>query len=195
MQCVSEGSIIGNGTDIQYGAIIEGNAIIGDNCFIGYHSVIRPNVLIGTNTDIRCLCYIAEGVQIGSNVKIFQFSNIGSGTIVEDRVYMGPRVLITNTKRISHGRPYTACIDPPVIGYGARIGGGATILPGIVVGRNAVVGAGSVVTRDVDDGAIVVGNPAVWIKNVEPEEILNEESFIRVPERLRKHGIPLRAVT
>jgi acetyltransferase-like isoleucine patch superfamily enzyme len=195
MQCVSDRAIIGYGTTVQYGAIVEGNAIIGDDCFVGYHSVIRPKVTIGSCTDIRCMCYVAEGVQIGSNVKIFQFSNIGSGTIVEDRVYMGPRVLITNTKRISHGRPYTACIDPPIIGYGARIGGGAIILPGVIVGRNSVIGAGSVVTRDVDDEVIVVGNPAARIRNIDPEEILNEESFISIPEGLREYGIPVRAST
>jgi len=135
-------------------------AAVGENVLIESYTFIRPNVTIGDNTEIRQFCFIAEGAKIGSNVKIFQFSNICKNAIIEDCVYIGPGVTLTNTQKIAHLRSYKPIIDAPVIKYGARIGSRAVILPGVTIGRNALIGAGAVVTKDVPDNEIYYGNPA-----------------------------------
>jgi len=187
---IPESVFIGNHNVIQHGAVIEDNSIIMDHCFIGYYSIIRPNVFIGCHTDIRAHCFIAEGAHIAAGVKVFQFSNVGAGTIIERKAYLGPRVLITNTKRISNGRSYTPKIEPVVIRFGARIGGGAVLLPGVEIGANSVIGAGSVVTKSIPDNVVAVGNPAKIIKEIQSEEIL-DEGVASIQNGLCKCGIPV----
>lgn len=163
-------------TIIQEGAIIEEGVSIGHGCFIGHYSIIRKDVTVGDNSEIRQLCFIAQGVTIGSGVKIFQLSNISKGSIIEDRAYIGANVLFTNTNKISHGRHYDPAIEGIYIEYGARIASGVSILPGVRIGREALIGLGSVVTKDCDPFWIYFGNPAEKVKPVPEEERLNYES-------------------
>ena len=165
---------IGKNCEIEHGAVLEDDVVIGDNCFIGYYAIIRPGVVIGNNTEIRSHCFIAEGVKIGSNVKIFQFSNIGSTSIIEDCVYIGVRVLLTNTRRIAHLRKYKPEIAGPYICYGARIASGAILLPGIKIGREALVGTGAIVAKDVPSREIHFGVPAVKRGNVPDSELIEK---------------------
>lgn len=153
-------------------SLIEGSVTFGNNVFIGHYSIIRPNVIIGDNSEIRHYCFLAGDLKIGNNVKIFQYSNIGKGSIIEDNVYIGPRVTLTNTKKISHGRNYKADIEAPIIKYGARLGSGCIILPGVTIGEESVIGAGSVVTKSTEPGWIYTGNPAKKLKLVPEDEKL-----------------------
>ena len=118
------------------------------------NSEIGDDVLIGTNSVLDGHC------KIGSNVSIQTDVYITINTIIEDHVFIGPRVVTTNDKYMYYGAKLTG----PTIKKGARIGANSTLLPGVVIGENAIVGAGSVVTRDVPDGAVVAGNPARTIK-------------------------------
>ena len=98
---------------------------------------------------------------------------ITRGVIIEDTVFFGPRVITMNDKKISHRRPSIPFVaKPPRILHGARVGGGSVLCPGTTVGENALVGAGSVVTKDVADRAIVVGNPARVVGRVPDHEII-----------------------
>jgi len=172
---IHETSIIGKGTKVEYGSVISENVVIGKNCFIGYNVVIRPNVVIGDNTDIRSFIFLAEGVTIGNRVKIIQFTNIAKRSRIEDDVFIGPGVILLDTNRISHRRNYSPIGEPPIIRRGARIGGRVTILPGVVIGENCLIGANSLVTKSTIPGWVYFGNPAKQIKPVPEDEIIKEE--------------------
>lgn len=125
-----------------------------------YHphlSNIAEEAEIGSNCKIHSHVWIGRKVKIGNNCKIQAFVFIPDGVTIENNVFVGPRATFTNDKYPpSHGKGWA----PILVKEGAVIGAGAIILPGITIGSNAKVGAGAVVTKDVPNDAIVVGNPA-----------------------------------
>ena len=159
-------------TKIESTAIIEPGAIIGENCYIGHFTVIRPDVMIGDNSHVRAHCFIAAGARIGNDIQVMQFSNICRGCIIEDKVFVGMGCITTNTRKIAFLRDYEDIAESPHIEYGARIGAGVTILPGVIIGRNSVVGAGSVVTKNTKPEYIYIGNPARLVRRVPKDELL-----------------------
>ena len=146
---------VGEGTRIGNFVMIRSNTLIGTDCTIGSYVDIEGDVTIGNHVSLQSGCYITRGV------------------VIEDEVFCGPRVITMNDKRIVHRRPGLVFVrEGPRIMRAARVGGGSVLLPGITIGANAFVGAGSVVTKDVPPGAIVVGNPARIIGTVRSEELL-----------------------
>jgi acetyltransferase-like isoleucine patch superfamily enzyme len=128
---------------------------------------------IGDETKIGTFVEIQRGAKIGARCKISSHTFICEGVTIEDGVFVGHGVTFTNDR---HPRAVTemgelktdadwSC-ESTVIKAGASIGSGATLLPGVTVGENAIVGAGSVVTRDVPPNTIVAGNPAKFLKNI-----------------------------
>jgi acetyltransferase-like isoleucine patch superfamily enzyme len=140
------GNRIGARFSTGHGVMIRELNTIGDDVSVGTHSVIEHHVTLG------------HGVRIHSNVFIPEFSIIDAGA------WVGPNVVLTNAK-YPRGRAVKDNLKGPRLMSGAKIGANATLLPGITIGRGAVVGAGSVVVRDVPDGKVVVGNPARVIKD------------------------------
>jgi len=169
-QMIHFGTSFGKDVVLGFGVIIEKNVKIGNNVFIGHYTHIRPNVVIGDDSEIRAFCTLAGDNTIGKKVKIFQYSNISKGTIIEDRAYIGAKVLTTNTRRIAHLRDYKPNLQGVHICYGARIGSGSKILPGITIGKNASIGLGAIVTKDVAENAIVYGDPGTYRGEVPEEE-------------------------
>jgi acetyltransferase-like isoleucine patch superfamily enzyme len=102
---------------------------------------------------------VEHHVTIGNGVRIHTQAFVPEFTVLEDGCWIGPNVVLTNAKYPVSPNVKDSLIGP-TIRKGAKIGANSTILPGVVVGENALVGAGSVVVRDVPDGAVVVGNPA-----------------------------------
>jgi acetyltransferase-like isoleucine patch superfamily enzyme len=143
--------------------VIYVNVTIGDGLETGHNVVIREENEIGdhfyiwNNSTVDYGCRIGNGVRIHNNVYVAQFTNI------EDEVFLAPGVMIANDPH-----PIcTKCMKGPTIRKGARIGVNATLLSHITVGEYALVGAGSVVTRDVPPRTLVYGNPARIIKPVD----------------------------
>ncbi len=167
---ISENATIGQNTIIEYGAVISDGVVIGDNCFIGYHTIIRPNVTIGNGSEIRSICFVAEGAKIGNRVKIIQFANICKGCVIEDDVFFAIGVITFNTKKISHQREYDSFGQPPYIERGARIGSGVRIYPGVRIGYNSMIYAGSLVTKSTDPYGIYRGQPAKLVGMVPEDE-------------------------
>jgi acetyltransferase-like isoleucine patch superfamily enzyme len=151
-----------------------------DGVTLGTNVVIRDFVnlygcVIGDNSRIGTFVEIQKGVVIGKNVKVSSHSFICSGVTIEDDVFIGHNVSFINDRyprATTQGRPQTDedwVEIPTVVKRGASIGTSATILCGVTVGEEAIVGAGSVVTRDVPPRTTVVGNPARIVRRTAVE--------------------------
>ena len=114
--------------------------------------------MIGENCSLGQNVFVGDGAVIGNNVKIQNNVSIYSGVVIEDDVFLGPSCVFTNVKkpRASYCQPY----EHTTVGRGATIGANATIICGNDIGSLAIVGAGSVVTKDVKEGQTVMGVPA-----------------------------------
>lgn len=127
--------------------------------------VVLLKAQIGENCNICSHCLIENNVKIGNNVTIKSGVQIWDGITLEDNVFIGANVSFTNDK-YPRSKEYGHII-PTTIKYGASIGAGSTILCGITIGEKAMVGAGSVVTKDVPAGELWVGNPAKFVRKLD----------------------------
>ena len=146
-------------------ADIAANAKIGDGTKIWINAQIREDTIIGDDCIISKDCYIDNAVKIGNLVKIQNGVSVYNGVTIEDEVFVGPNVAFTNDY-YPRAQSSDWEVTPTLIRKGASLGANATIVCGHTVGQYATVGAGSVVTRDVPDFALVVGNPAKRIGRV-----------------------------
>jgi acetyltransferase-like isoleucine patch superfamily enzyme len=152
---ISDDVRIGHGTRIGSFVFIRDHVIIGDGCSVGSYVDIEGDVRIGNLVSLQSGCYLTRGV------------------IIEDEVFCGPRVVTLNDKKICYRRSSLEFLrEAPRILRAARVGGACVLLPGITIGENSVVGAGSVVTHDVPDRMIVAGNPCRLIGPVPDEHII-----------------------
>ena len=139
---IDENVEIGEGTTIWHVSHILRNSRIGRDCRIGQNVVVGPNVTVG------------DGVKIQNNVSVYE------GVTLEDGVFCGPSAVFTN---VYNPRSEISRMDelrPTLVRRGATLGANCTVVCGVTIGRYAFVGAGAVVTRDVPDFALVMGNPA-----------------------------------
>ncbi len=141
---------------------------IGDGTTIWQFVVVLPKAQIGRDCNVCSHVLIENDVKIGDRVTIKNGVQLWDGVRIEDDVFIGPNVTFTNDK-FPRSKVWPESFPQTTIQRGASIGGGAVILPGIVIGEHAMIGAGAVVTRDVPPCAIVVGNPARIVGCAEPQ--------------------------
>ena len=138
---------------------------IGADTRVWQYSVIFAQAQIGTNCNICAHTLIENDVIVGNNVTVKSGVFIWDGSRIEDDVFIGPNATFTNDV-MPRSKVYPDIFKGITVKKGASIGANATILPGIVIGQYAMVGAGAVVTKDVPDRAVVVGNPAKIIRYI-----------------------------
>ena len=148
-------------------AEVSPQATVGPGTRIWHQAQVRERASLGANCIVAKGAYIDFDVVIGSNVKIQNGVYVYHGATLEDGVFLGPGVILTNDKLPRAINPDGTLktdadwqVSPTLIKRGAAIGAGAVVLPGVTVGEFALVGAGAVVTRDVPDHGLVYGNPA-----------------------------------
>lgn len=152
--------LIGDGCIIGANAVIYQGAVIGEKSMICEDACIRENVIIGHHTLIGQGVKINFGVVIGDHVKVNNLSYITGNATIEDNVFVGTLISMASDNTMGRsGKPQDE-LRGPIIKRGVRIGHGACIHPGITIGEDAIVGANSVVTRDVSPGDTVMGVPA-----------------------------------
>lgn len=146
---------------------------IGENVYIAVY-VNLYGCEIGENTKIGAFVEIQKNSRIGKNCKVSSHSFICEGVIVEDDVFIGHGVIFINDKfpratNMEGGLKTEAdwSVIPTIVKSGASIGSGAVVLCGVTIGNNSIIGAGSVVTKDVSSGTIVAGNPARYLRRIE----------------------------
>ena len=139
---IDDGVSIGDGTKIWHFCHVLSNSSIGHSCVFGQNVMAGPNVAIG------------NGVKIQNNVAVY------AGVTIEDDVFLGPSMVFTNVLTPRAFVERKSEFAPTLVRRGATIGANATVVCGNTIGRYAMVGAGAVVTHDVPDFALVLGNPA-----------------------------------
>jgi len=168
---------IGSFSTIRSHTVIYAGNQIGEHFQTGHHVLVREFNNIGDNVSIGSHSVVEHHVQIGNNVRLHTNVFIPEFSVLEDDVWVGPNVVFTNARYPRSRNVKKELIGPKILA-GAKIGANSTLLPDIIVGRNALIGAGTVVTKDVPENAVVVGNPGRiinWVNKLSSYDILMEE--------------------
>ncbi|RPI03737.1 MAG: N-acetyltransferase [Calditrichaeota bacterium] len=158
--------VIGRNGVVRPFTTIYAGSTFGDNLQTGQGASIREDNIVGDDVSIGTNAVLEFGNRIGNRVRIHSLCFLEMVTI-EDDVFIGPNVVFTDDPHPMKCERYLECLGGVTVKRLARIGANSTILPGVTIGENTLVGAGSVVTRDVPDHMVVAGTPAKIIKRVD----------------------------
>lgn len=163
---------IGNHVLFRKSCTIYWGVKLGNEVIVSHYAVIRENTIIGDQSKIGSNSTLDGYIEIGRNVSIHSNCFVANKTKINDNVFIGPGCTITNVRKIKHGRTIPLIEESTIIQKAARIGGGCTLLPGINIGQESLVGAGSVVTKSVPSYKVVIGVPAKIFDDVPENEYL-----------------------
>lgn len=166
---IGDACLIGAGAVIYCGCNIGNNVLIADLATIRENVSIGQRTIIGRGTAVENFCKIGENCKIETNVYITAYSNI------EDNVFIAPGVVTSNDNFAARSKERYKHFKGVTIKKGGRIGAQATILPGKIIYEDGFAAAGSVVTKDVQNGKIVAGNPARLMKDVPGDQLLKNQ--------------------
>lgn len=162
---LGDGAAVLTGAVIFAGACLEPGAIAGDQCHVRERSVVGAGSVVGRGSAIDNDVTLGEGVRVQSNCYLT------SHTVVEDHVFVGPGVTTTNDNTMAR-QPLDAPLSAPHLERACRVGGGAVLCPGVRIGAEAYVAAGSVVAADVAPRAVMMGVPAREVRKVPDGELI-----------------------
>jgi acetyltransferase-like isoleucine patch superfamily enzyme len=163
---------LGPGTVVSTGAIVFAGSTLGTRVLVGDQACVRERCELGDDVVVGRGALIENDVTIGARTTIQANAYLTAYSTLEERVFVAPCVTTTNDNFMGRTERRHALRRGPTIRRGARIGGGAVLLPGIEIGEEAFVGAGAVVLRDVPPRTVVAGNPARPIREVSADELL-----------------------
>jgi acetyltransferase-like isoleucine patch superfamily enzyme len=162
---------LGAGTIVSTGAIIFAGTHIGERAIIGDQACVRERCDLGHDVVIGRGALVENDTVVGSLTKIQADAYVTAYTTVEEGVFIAPRVITTNDNFMGRTERRHALRKGPTIRRGARVGAGAVLCPGVEIGEEAFIGAGTVVVEDVLPRVVVVGNPARILRAVPAEEL------------------------
>jgi UDP-3-O-[3-hydroxymyristoyl] glucosamine N-acyltransferase len=166
---------IGDGTIVSTGAVVFAGSKVGARVILGDQSCVRERVTVGEDVVIGRGTLVENDTTIGAMTKIQAEAYITAYSTLEEHVFVAPCVVTTNDNFMGRTERRHELIKGPTIRRGARIGGGAVLLPGVEIGEEAFVGAGAVVTKNVQARMVVVGNPARVMRAVLEDELLENQ--------------------
>jgi len=194
---IGDGAVVGKSPKLAKSSTAKGGAlpgvVIDDGCVIGTHAVIMAGSTFGTNcviadgAGVRERCTIGDNVVIGRLVTVENGTSIGSRTriqsgayitayvTIEEDVFVAPMDVTTNDNYMGRTEKRLAEMKGCTIRRGARVGGGVHILPAVEIGEEAFIATGAVVTRDVPPGVVAMGAPARVVRDVSPDELLENQ--------------------
>ena len=171
---------------IHPSAIVDKDVQIGVNTKVWHFSHIQSYTTIGEDCSLGQNVNVGNNVLIGNNVKIQNNVSVYEGVELEDFVFCGPSMVFTNIKvpRSEFPQKGTEFYSKTIVKKSASIGANATIVCGVVIGEYAMIGSGSVVTKDVPKNSVYAGNPAKLVKELGEGEFVSRESFFSDPKKL-----------
>lgn len=173
-------------------AIVDAGCQIGDGTRVWHFCHLMPNSEVGENCILGQNVFVADGVRLGDGVKVQNNVSIYNGVECEDEVFLGPSMVFTNVLNPRSFIERKTEFKKTLVRKGATIGANATVVCGHTIGRYALVGAGSVVTCDVPDYALVVGNPARingWVSEYGCKLDFDENGFAVCPESGQRYKL------
>jgi len=166
---------LGAGCVVCTGAIVYRGASLGPGCIVGDLASVRERCALGERVVVGRGTCVENDTRIGDFSKIQSNAYITAYMEIEDHVFVAPTVQTTNDNFMGRTEKRHALEKGATIRRGARIGGGALLLPGVEIGTEAFVAAGSIVTRDVPSYKLVMGSPARVVRDVPEEELLEQQ--------------------
>jgi len=163
---------LGPGTVVSTGAVVFAGSSLGERVIVGDQACVRERCAIGDDVVIGRGSLVENDTEVGARTKIQADAYVTAYSLLEEDVFVAPCVVTANDNFMGRTERRHKLRRGPTIRRGARIGAAAVLLPGIVVGEEAFVGAGAVVLRDVPPRTVVVGNPARAIREVPEDELL-----------------------
>ena len=169
--------ILGEGVTVGAGCVLYVGSSVGNRVFFGDKATLREDVTVGELTIIGRGVTVENKVTIGRKVKVETEAYITALSTLGDYCFIAPEVTFTNDNFLGRTEERKKHFGGPTLKKGARIGANATILPNLVIGEDALVAAGSVVTKDVPPRMVVVGSPARAVRPVPEEQLIENQVF------------------